>query len=58
MGKIEGEIKVRKVNELRRLHDVVTVRNVATQEIKKMTFAYMSYSAIWRLETKGANDEG
>lgn len=58
VGKIEGEIKVRKVNELRRLHDVVTVRNVATQEIKKMTFAYMSYSAIWRLETKGANDEG
>lgn len=61
LGKTVGVIKVKKVNELRRLGDIVTVRNIDTQEIKKLSFSYMSYSAIWRLAPDAkaeAADEG
>lgn len=52
-GKIVGEIKVKRVPLIRHLSDVVTLRNTDTAEVRKVSFSYLSYSAIWRLP--GAN---
>lgn len=49
LGKVVGEMKVKKVNQIRYLSDVITVKNVETGQTKKLPFSYMSYSAIWRL---------
>jgi hypothetical protein len=49
LGKVVGDIKVRKVNELRRIGDVVTLRNDNTGELIKRVFSYMASSAAWRL---------
>jgi hypothetical protein len=50
LGNKVGVTKVRKTNEIRRLGDVLTLLNRATGQVKKLSFAYLSYSAIWRLK--------
>jgi hypothetical protein len=49
LGKEVGELKVKKVNQIRFLSDILTLRNVETNETRTMNFSYISYSAIWRL---------
>lgn len=49
-GKTVGEIKTRKVMELRFLSDKIYLRNTKTNDVKIQTFSGMSYSAIWRLK--------
>lgn len=47
-GKV-GKIKLKKVNQIRYLNDVITIQSEETGEKKRMAFIYLSYSAIWRL---------
>lgn len=49
LGNDVGDIKLKKVNQIRYLSDMIKVKNVETGETKKLPFIYMSYSAIWRL---------
>jgi hypothetical protein len=49
LGKEVGDVKIKKVNQVRFLSDSLTVRNVKTQETRTITFSYISYSAIWRI---------
>jgi hypothetical protein len=50
LGKEVGDVKVKKVNEIRYLSDSLTVRNIKTSETRQVSFSYLSYSAIWRLQ--------
>lgn len=49
LGSRLGDIKLKKVNQIRYLSDVITLKSEETGEVRKMTFIYLSYSAIWRL---------
>jgi len=49
LGNTVGQYRIRKVEEVRHLSDIVEVRNIHTGQRRKMSFSYMSYSAIWRL---------
>ena len=49
LGKEVGDIKYKKVQKVIFLSDSLALKNVATGEIRTLTFSYMSYSAIWRL---------
>ena len=49
LGVKVGEIKLKKVNQIRYLNDVITIQSEETGEKKRMPFIYLSYSAIWRL---------
>jgi len=49
LGTKAGDIKLKKVNQIRYLSDVITLQNLETGEKKRMSFIYLSYSAIWRL---------
>lgn len=49
LGTRVGDIKLKKVNEIRFLNDLITIKSQETGEVRKMAFIYLSYSAIWRL---------
>lgn len=49
LGKYIGEIQLKKVNQIRHFNDIISLKNEETGEVKKLPFAYISYSAIWRL---------
>jgi hypothetical protein len=49
LGKEVGDVKIKKVNQVRYLSDSLTLKNTVTYETRILTFSYMSYSAIWRL---------
>jgi len=49
LGTRVGDIKLKKVNQIRFLSDMITLKSEETGEVKKMSFIYLSYSAIWRL---------
>lgn len=49
LGENVGDIKLKKVNQIRYLSDLITVKNVQTGQKRKLPFSYMSYSAIWRI---------
>jgi len=49
LGENVGDVKLKRVNEIRYLSDIVKIRNIETKEVRRFSFASMSYSAIWRL---------
>jgi len=49
LGKEVGDVTTKKVNEVRYLSDIITVQNIETGQKRQLSFAYLSYSAIWRL---------
>ena len=49
LGKYVGETQLKKVNQIRHLSDLISLRNLETGEVMKFSFAYISYSAIWRI---------
>ncbi len=49
LGTEVGDFKLKKVNQIRYLSDMIKIKNVETGETRKLPFIYMSYSAIWRL---------
>jgi hypothetical protein len=49
LGKVVGQYSLKKVPEIRHLNDILYFRKINTNETKKMSFGYLSYSAIWRL---------
>ena len=49
LGQNVGDIKLKKVNQIRHLSDIIKIKNIETGETRKLPFIYMSYSAIWRL---------
>ena len=50
LGKIVGEVSVKKTNEVRLLSDIITVQSSETGQKRQMSFAYLSYSALWRIK--------
>jgi len=49
LGNEVGDVKLKKVNQIRYLSDMIKIKNIETGETRKLPFIYMSYSAIWRL---------
>lgn len=49
LGKVVGDIKIRRVLALRRIGDIVVMRNIETGEIRNRVFGYMASNAGWRL---------
>lgn len=50
LGKMVGEVNVKKTNEVRLLSDIITVQNNETGQKRHLSFSYLSYSALWRIK--------
>jgi hypothetical protein len=50
-----GVYRGKSVKRVEHLGDEVSMRRAGTNERRQATFAYLSYSAIWRLHNEGRN---
>lgn len=49
LSKKVGQYRMKPVDEIRHLSDIIELQKVGSNSTRKMNFSYMSYSAIWRL---------